>query len=199
LSVATTTGALVGASLNGVLPSRLLFFVFAVVLVWSGVVMFRKRNLAMLDRPVASGPDRVHLAGRYFEQTEGREVQYVPRRTSLGFSLMVVAGAVSGLLGIGSGALKVPAMDIALGLPIKVSTATSNFMIGITALASATVYLLRGQVLMSLVVPIALGVLGGSVIGTRLLPQLRGSTIRVLFVVVLAVVVVQMLVKGVTG
>ena len=112
---------------------------------------------------------------------------------------MLGAGTVSGLLGIGSGALKVPAMDVAMDLPIKVSTATSNFMIGITGLASALVYLQRGQVLVSLVAPIALGVLAGATVGTRILPKVAASTIRSWFVVVLAVVVAQMLYKGVVG
>ena len=112
---------------------------------------------------------------------------------------MLGAGTVSGLLGIGSGALKVPAMDVAMDLPIKVSTATSNFMIGITGLASALVYLERGQVLLSLVAPIALGVVAGAAVGTRILPKVRAATIRSWFVVVLAVVVAQMLYRGVTG
>ncbi|MGH8975512.1 MAG: sulfite exporter TauE/SafE family protein [Acidimicrobiia bacterium] len=203
LSVATTTGALLGAALNGILPTRALFFVFSVVLAGSGVSMFRKRarGIAPIEaEPAAGGGGRaLRLGGRFYDPALGRVRRYVPRRPGLGFGLMLVAGAVSGLLGIGSGALKVPAMDVAMDLPIKVSTATSNFMIGITALASALVYLLRGQVLVSLVSPIALGVVAGSALGTRLLPRLKASTIRGWFVVVLAAVVTQMLVHGVRG
>ena len=112
---------------------------------------------------------------------------------------MVGAGTVSGLLGIGSGGLKVPAMDVAMDLPIKVSTATSNFMIGITGLASALVYLERGQVLVSLVAPIALGVVAGAAVGTRILPRVGAAAVRAWFVVALGLIVGQMLYRGVTG
>jgi len=201
LCVATTTGALAGAGLNGVLPVRVLFLVFAAVLGWSGVIMFRKRgrSLARVEPAEDVPAGRLRLAGRFPDAALGRERRYAPRRPGLGFGLMLGAGTVSGLLGIGSGALKVPAMDIAMDLPIKVSTATSNFMIGITGLASALVYLERGQVLVSLVAPIALGVVAGATVGTRLLPKLPAATIRSWFVVVLAVVVGQMLYRGVTG
>ena len=202
LCVATTTGALFGAALNGLLPVRALFLIFAAVLAWSGVVMYRKRNRAVAKVEVAEGVTsggRLRLAGAFYDPAAGRERRYAPQRPGLGFGLMLGAGTVSGLLGIGSGALKVPAMDVAMDLPIKVSTATSNFMIGITGLASAIVYLERGQVLVSLVAPISLGVVGGAAIGTRLLPKLPAATIRSWFVVVLAAIVVQMLYRGVMG
>src|SRR4051794_23780004 len=201
LCVATTTGALFGAALNGVLPVRVLFLIFAAVLGWSGVIMYRKRNRALtrIEPPEDLPGGRLRLAGRFYDPALGRERRYAPQRPALGFSLMLGAGTVSGLLGIGSGALKVPAMDVAMDLPIKVSTATSNFMIGITGLASALVYLERGQVLVSLVAPIALGVVGGAAVGTRLLPKLPADTIRAWFVVVLAAVIGQMFYRGVTG
>ena len=201
LCVATTAGALFGAGLNGLLPVRVLFLIFAAVLGWSGVIMFRKRGRALTRlEPAEDIPGgRLRLAGRFYDPVLGRERRYAPQRPALGFSLMLGAGTVSGLLGIGSGALKVPAMDVAMDLPIKVSTATSNFMIGITGLASALVYLERGQVLVSLVAPIALGVVAGAAVGTRILPRVRAETIRSWFVVVLAVVVGQMLYRGVTG
>jgi len=201
LCVATTTGALLGAGLNGLLPVRALFLIFAAVLGWSGVVMFRKRNRSVTRFEPAEGAPggRLRLAGRFYDPALARERRYAPKRPALGFGLMIGAGTVSGLLGIGSGALKVPAMDVAMDLPIKVSTATSNFMIGITGLASALVYLQRGQVMVSLVAPIALGVLAGATVGTRILPKVAASTIRSWFVVVLAVIVAQMLYKGVVG
>ena len=201
LCVATTTGALMGAALNGVLPVRVLFLIFAGVLAWSAVVMFRKRGRALTrhEPPEDAPAGPLRLAGRFFDPALGRERRYTPQRPALGFGLMLGAGTVSGLLGIGSGALKVPAMDVAMDLPIKVSTATSNFMIGITGLASAIVYLERGQVLVPLVAPIALGVTGGAALGTRLLPKVPADTIRSWFVVVLAAIVAQMLYRGVTG
>ena len=201
LCVATTTGALLGAGLNGVLPTRVLFLVFAAVLAASALLIFRKRGRDP-DRPVPAANravGRLGLDGSFYDPGLGRVRSYAPRRPALGFGLMVVAGAVSGLLGIGSGALKVPAMDVAMDLPIKVSTATSNFMIGITALASALVYLQRGDVLVALVAPISLGVLGGSAIGTRLLPRAQAATIRLWFTIVLGIVVTHMLVQGIRG
>jgi uncharacterized protein len=207
LSVATTTGALIGATLNGVLPVRALFLIFAAALGWSAVIMARKRGRPAVSEapvvpvePAAARPaGRLRLGGHFYDPAAGADCRYVPRRPGLGFGLMVVAGTVSGLLGIGSGALKVPAMDVAMDLPIKVSTATSNFMIGITGLASAVVYVLRGQVLVLLVTPIAFGVVVGAAVGTRLLPRLRGATIRSGFIVVLAAVVAQMLYRGIVG
>jgi uncharacterized protein len=206
LCVATTTGALFGAALNGVLPVRALFLIFAVVLAWSGVVMYKKlgRSATLAESSVGASAEsasggRLRLAGRFYDPALGRERRYAPQRPALGFGLMIGAGTVSGLLGIGSGALKVPAMDVAMDLPIKVSTATSNFMIGITGLASALVYLQRGQVLLALVAPIALGVTGGAAIGTRILPRLPAARLRSWFVVILALLVLQMLYKAVAG
>jgi len=201
LCVATTSGALLGAGLNGVLPVRALFLIFAIILAWSGVVMYRKRGrpLSRVEPPEDTPAGPLRLVGRFYDPSLGRERRYAAKRPALGFGFMLGAGTVSGLLGIGSGALKVPAMDVAMDLPIKVSTATSNFMIGITGLASALVYLQRGQVLVSLVAPIALGVVAGAAVGTRLLPKLPAATIRSWFLVVLAVLVAQMSYQGVFG
>src|SRR4029079_5392035 len=126
----------------------------------------------------------------------GEEITYRVQRTPIGLVLMYVAGMVSGLLGIGSGALKVPAMDLAMGLPIKVSTATSNFMIGVTAAASAGVYFARGDIDPFVAAPVACGVLVGAAIGSRALSRLRSSTIRMVFVVLLMWLSVQMLRQG---
>jgi uncharacterized membrane protein YfcA len=117
----------------------------------------------------------------------------------VGLVLMYVAGVVSGLLGIGSGALKVPAMDIAMGLPMKVSSATSNFMIGVTAAASAGVYFARGDIDPFVAGPVAVGVLFGAVLGSRLLHRLSNSAVRLMFVLVLLWVSGQMLLRGIRG
>jgi hypothetical protein len=126
-------------------------------------------------------------------------VDYRVTHTLIGVALMYVAGLVSGLLGIGSGALKVPSMDLAMRLPIKVSTATSNFMIGVTAAASAGVYFARGDINPLIAAPVAAGVLVGATGGSLLLPRLKNQLIRIIFVVVLLWVSIEMLWKGIHG
>lgn len=123
---------------------------------------------------------------------------YVVANTGLGLGLMYLAGTVSGLLGIGSGVLKVPAMDIAMHIPMKVSTATSNLLIGLTAAASAVVYFARGDIDPLIAGPVAIGVLLGATQGSKLLRGIRADRLRVLFVVALMIVAVQMLWKGIS-
>jgi uncharacterized membrane protein YfcA len=124
---------------------------------------------------------------------------YVAQRVPAGFSIMFLAGGLSGLLGIGSGAVKVLAMDQAMRLPFKVSTTTSNFMIGVTAAASAGIYISRGYILPSLAMPVMLGVLGGSVIGSRILVRARVSTLRMLFAAVIVALGIEMIYSSLTG
>ncbi len=200
LEIATTIGALSGAFLTTLLPARALFVVFAVVLGYSAFATFRKRHAAAV---LTTSNDRIanalQLHGSYYDLAEGREIAYKVVGTKLGLSVMYVAGLVSALLGIGSGALKVPAMDLAMHLPMKVSTATSNFMIGVTAAASAGVYFARGQIDPVIAAPVAVGVLCGSLVGSRVLGRITSSTVRWVFVVVLTVICVEMLQRGITG
>lgn len=200
LEVATTVGALSGAYLTTVLPTRSLFVVFAVVLGYSAFATFHKRHAAAV---LTTSGDRIanalRLHGSYYDEAEGREIEYKVTGTRLGLAMMYVAGVVSALLGVGSGALKVPAMDLAMHLPMKVSTATSNFMIGVTAAASAGVYFARGQIDPVIAAPVAAGVLCGSMVGSRVLGRITSSTVRWVFVVVLVVICVEMLQRGVTG
>ncbi|MHB8335233.1 MAG: sulfite exporter TauE/SafE family protein [Acidimicrobiales bacterium] len=197
LEVATTTGALSGAYLATLLPERFLFAFFGVVLAYSAVITFRKRHE---DQLLAVSNDRIanyfNLHGSYYDEAEGREITYKVSGTKLGLVLMYIAGLVSALLGIGSGALKVPAMDGAMHLPMKVSTATSNFMIGVTAAASAGVYFIRGQIDPIIAAPVAAGVLLGATFGARVLGRITSRTIRLLFVGVLVVISIEMLQKG---
>ena len=201
LELGTTTGALTGAFLAGRLAVRWLFVIFGVMMGYSALAMLRRRQEHLTTAAGASDAwaDRLRLHGEYFDPATGRQVAYRVTRTRTGLALMYVAGVVSGLLGIGSGALKVPAMDLAMRLPIKVSTATSNFMIGVTAAASAGVYFARGDIDPFVAAPVAIGVLLGATLGSRLLGRLQNRSIRVLFVVVLLVVSAQMLWKGVRG
>jgi len=200
LEVATTTGALTGASIAGLIDGRWLYLVFGLVMGYSSLMMFRNRHDATLV-PIKTSrwADALRLHGEYFDPALGRKVAYRVANTRIGLALMYVAGVVSGLLGIGSGALKVPAMDLAMRLPIKVSTATSNFMIGVTAAASAGVYFVRGDIDPFVAAPVATGVLVGATIGSRLLGRLQGTTVRRFFVVVLLVVSAEMLWRGIRG
>jgi hypothetical protein len=198
LEIATTAGALTGAFVAGRLHGRWLFIIFGLILAYSAIAMLRKRrDLATQDVPASPLADRLRLHGSYFDHFVEREIGYRVTHVPLGFALMYVAGMVSGLLGIGSGSLKVPAMDLAMRLPIKVSTATSNFMIGVTAAASAGVYFSRGYIDPFIAAPVAAGVLAGAVLGSHLLGRLRSQLIRAVFVIVLLWVSGEMLWKGV--
>jgi hypothetical protein len=198
LEVATTAGALSGAYLAGIVGGRWLFITFGAIMGLSAVEMLRQHNRGVpATVPPDALADRLRLHGCYYDAARGLEISYRVTRTRLGLALMYVAGVVSGLLGIGSGVLKVPALDLAMRLPIKVSTATSNFMIGVTAAASAGVYFARGDIDPFVAAPVAAGVLLGAAAGSRLLGQLRGRVIRIVFVLVLAGVSLEMLRKGI--
>jgi len=199
LELGTTLGAITGAYLAGILHARFLFILFGLILGYSAIAMIRGRKRG--DEEVVPGPwARVlRLRSSYFDDAVGEEIVYQPVRARIGLGLMYIAGTVSGLLGIGSGALKVPAMDLAMELPIKVSTATSNFMIGVTAAASAGVYFSRGQIDPFIAAPVAIGVLGGAFIGSQTLGRIGSRSVRIVFVVVLVVVALQMLIKGITA
>lgn len=197
LELATTTGAIGGALLASVVAPDFLFILLGLVLLASGGLQL----VRLADQPaaaVAASPlaVRLRLFGSYPDRNEGRTVAYAAQRIPLGFVLMGLAGLMSGLLGIGSGALKVLAMDAAMGLPIKVSSATSNFMIGVTAAASAGIYLSRGDVDPRIAAPVALGVLGGAVVGARILPHLSNRAVRRIFVPVLVLIGLQTLARG---
>ncbi|HSP17717.1 MAG TPA: sulfite exporter TauE/SafE family protein [Thermoanaerobaculia bacterium] len=198
LELGTTLGGITGAYLAGIVQPRLLFILFGLILGYSALAMLRGRRRAEGDEIVVGPWARVlRLTGSYFDHAAGEEVKYQPVRARIGLALMYIAGTVSGLLGIGSGALKVPAMDLAMELPIKVSTATSNFMIGVTAAASAGVYFARGQIDPFIASPVAIGVLAGAFIGSHTLGRIKSTAMRAVFVIVLVVIAAQMLIKGV--
>ncbi|WP_224364874.1 sulfite exporter TauE/SafE family protein [Hyalangium versicolor] len=201
LELATTAGALTGALLAGVVGVRSLYVIFGAVMAWSAVAMLRKLggNGPATEPPSNELADRLHLHGSYWDESLHREVEYRVCRPITGLGLMYVAGTVSGLLGIGSGSLKVPAMDLAMRLPLKVSTATSNFMIGVTAAASAGVYFARGDIDPFIAGPVCVGVTLGAFTGSRYLSKLKSSWLRGLFVLVLLWVAFEMLRKGWRG
>jgi uncharacterized membrane protein YfcA len=198
LEIATCLGALAGAFLTAILPVRAIAVIFGVVLLWSAWSSAQSRK----DRPVTEGPpDRtaafLRMDGTYPAPDGPR--RYRVRNVPGGFLVMLLAGALSGLLGIGSGALKVVAMDQIMRLPFKVSTATSNFMIGVTAAASAGVYLNRGYIDPGLAMPVMLGVLAGSLAGARLLASSRTRVLRWVFGIVVVTLALEMLYAGVRG
>jgi uncharacterized membrane protein YfcA len=200
LEVATVSGALTGAFVAGQVKGRWLYVIFGLVMGYSALMMFRKRNqLAEEESIAAPWADYLRLHSSYYDEALKQQVKYRVARTRVGLALMYGAGVVSGLLGIGSGALKVPAMDLAMRLPIKVSAATSNFMIGVTAAASAGVYFMRGDIDPFVAAPVAAGVVVGATIGSRLLGVLHHRLIRIVFVAVLLWVSLQMLIKGLQG
>ncbi|MFY9728329.1 MAG: sulfite exporter TauE/SafE family protein [Bryobacteraceae bacterium] len=196
LEIATTIGAVAGAHLTAVIPTSALAVVFGAVLLYSawhsihGVTHGDGRT----HDPLAQ---RLKLNGSY-PGIDG-VVRYQVSRVKAGFGLMFSAGLLSGLLGIGSGAMKVVAMDQIMGLPFKVSTTTSNFMIGVTAAAGAGVYLSRGYIDPGLAMPVMLGVLAGSLVGARGLAGTRTRALRLVFAAVVGVLALEMLYSGATG
>jgi len=197
LELGTTAGAITGAVLAGILIPRFLFILFGLIVGYSAFAMLRDRRRGAKEIEVGPWARVLDLKSSYFDDAAGMHVDYQPKRARIGLALMYFAGVISGLLGIGSGALKVPAMDLAMELPIKVSTATSNFMIGVTAAASAGVYFSRGQIDPFIAGPVAIGVMAGAFIGSHTLGRISSRTVRFIFVAVLTVVAVQMLFKGV--
>ncbi|RKG90642.1 sulfite exporter TauE/SafE family protein [Corallococcus terminator] len=202
LELATVAGAVTGAMLAGVVDGRALYFLFGTVMAYSALAMLRKlrEDGSPREEPAPGAlADRLGLHGSYYDASTGQRVAYRVHRPLTGLGLMYVAGTVSGLLGIGSGALKVPAMDLAMRLPLKVSTATSNFMIGVTAAASAGIYFARGDIDPFIAGPVCVGVTVGAFAGSRYLRKLKSGSLRGLFVVVLLWVSYEMLAKGIRG
>src|SRR6266852_8830652 len=197
LEIATTLGALSGAFLAVWVSTKAIAIVFGVVLVVSAFLSRKPRSLAERNSPPDPLATRLRLNGS-FPDLEGMR-NYNVQRVPAGFGIMFGAGALSGLLGIGSGALKVLAMDQAMRIPFKVSTTTSNFMIGVTAAASAGVYLSQGYIDPGLSMPVMLGVLAGSLVGTRILVQAETKWLRLIFSIVILLLGAQMIYNGAAG
>ncbi len=214
LEVATTTGAITGAFVGAYLAGATLFFIFGILMLYSCVVMVQRGKLEQASMTGALDPEvlarlpddqnslgrrlarRLRLDSVYYDAALKRKIGYRIQGVPLGFGLMYIGGLVSGLLGIGGGALKVPAMDIAMRVPMKVSTTTSNFMIGVTAAASAGVYFSRGDINPLIAAPVAIGVLLGALLGAQLLIRMRGGFIRQIFVVVLVLTAMEMFLRA---
>jgi uncharacterized protein len=197
LEVATTLGAVAGAAVALRIPTSAIAVIFGLVLLYSAYVS-RRPIPASLEGGAPDHLARLLRMDSTYPSVDGTKAYHVHNVPS-GFGLMFVAGVVSGLLGIGSGSVKVLAMDQAMRIPFKVSTTTSNFMIGVTAAASAGVYLKRGYMDPGLAMPVMLGVLLGSFFGARVLPRLRARALRIVFSLVVAALALEMLYHGLTG
>ena len=194
LEIGTVFGAISGFVIAKSLNTSWLYLTFGSFLLFSALMMLRQRgeSLSNTNHPWA---DKLGLASS-FPNERGQQIPYSVENVPLGIAMMYIAGALSAILGIGSGVLKVPVMDRAMKLPLKVSSATSNFMIGVTAAASAGAYLLEGDIHPQIAAPVALGIILGSYVGAKAMIKMKPSLIRKIFVAVLVIVSVQMIFKG---
>ncbi|MBA5849962.1 sulfite exporter TauE/SafE family protein [Clostridium sp. cel8] len=198
LEIATTVGAITGAFLGGIIKADYLYIIFGIFLLYSALAMLKKGKSELpqnvIEHPLA---EKLKLNGEYYDDVLNKTIKYKVSNVPSGFSVMYGAGIMSGLLGIGSGSFKVMAMDLFMKLPMKVSSATSNFMMGVTAAASAGVFFLRGDIDPKIAGPVALGVLAGATFGTRVMKRMKNKTIRKIFIPFLIYIALQMMYKGV--
>lgn len=198
LEVATSMGAIAGAVLASILSTDIIGFLFGLVLFYSAYASAKRKPRRPDDTlPRERIAEFLKMDGSY--PTPDGYVAYRVHHVPAGFGLMGLAGILSGLLGIGSGALKVIAMDQAMRIPFKVSTTTSNFMIGVTAAASAGIYLSRGYIDPGLAMPVVLGVLTGAFLGSRVLVAARTRLLRLIFALVIVVLAFEMIYSSLTG
>ncbi|PZF72781.1 sulfite exporter TauE/SafE family protein [Taibaiella soli] len=197
LEIATTTGAVIGALLAAYVAPGIVAVLFGFVLIFSAIMSLRKKTEHLELSDTSPLAQKLKLNGSY-PTAEGK-VSYYIRKVPGGYILMTIAGVISGLLGIGSGALKVLAMDVVMHIPFKVSTTTSNFMIGVTAAASAVVYLQRGYIDPGIAMPVMLGVLIGAMSGSKILVKANTHKLRQIFAVVIVFLAFEMIYNGLTG
>jgi len=198
LEIATTIGALAGAMLAIYIPTQYIAVLFGVILIFSALMSLRKKAEQVVLQPSYLA-EKLKLKGSY-PDGNGNMINYGVTRVGGGFFMMLFAGIISGLLGIGSGALKVIAMDTIMKIPFKVSTTTSNFMIGVTAAASAVVYLQRGYIDPGISMPVVIGVLLGAMTGSKILVHTKSSGwLRWVFAIVVTFLASQMIYNGITG
>jgi uncharacterized membrane protein YfcA len=197
LEIATTAGAFTGAIIAIYIPTQFIAVLFGLILIFSAIMSLRQKAEQIVHQETWLSK-RLKLGGSY--PVNDVQVEYGVSNIAGGFFMMIFAGIISGLLGIGSGALKVIAMDGIMRIPFKVSTTTSNFMIGVTAAASAVVYLQRGYIHPGLAMPVVIGVLLGALSGSKILVHTSSSNwLRWVFAIVITVVAVQMIYHGIAG
>lgn len=196
LEIATTLGAVSGAFIAVYTPTHVIAVIFGFILIFSAIVSFQKKGEDIHQTEDSLWAKRLKLNSTF--PTPKGIIAYTVTRVAGGFFTMIGAGLLSGLLGVGSGALKVIAMDNIMRIPFKVSTTTSNFMIGVTAAASASIYLYRGYIDPGLCMPVTLGVLGGALLGSRVLTNAKTTKLRTIFAFVIIAVALEMLYNGFT-
>ncbi|MDR1567483.1 MAG: sulfite exporter TauE/SafE family protein [Streptococcaceae bacterium] len=202
LEIFTALGGLIGALLAGLFHATILFVLFGMLLIFQSFNMYKKLRAGeeVLNKAV---PDRLALKlklnSSYYDKASCTRVDYQVEKVPFGAAIMLGAGIASGLLGIGSGAFKVMAMDSVMKMPLKPSSATSNLMMGVTAAASATVYFFNGDIKPTLAVPICLGIIAGSTIGSRVMQRIPAKMLRLIFIPVITLVAIQMLIRGFGG
>ena len=199
LEIATTLGAIAGAAIALFAPTHTIAIIFGFVLLYSALMSLKPKNeMQSTDNQPAKNPDRLVeiLKAKGSYMTANGLKNYTLHNLAGGFMMMVLAGILSGLLGIGSGAMKVIAMDSIMKIPFKVSTTTSNFMIGVTAAASAGIYLTRGYIDPVLSMPVMLGVLIGSLFGAKILIRSKTKKIRFVFALVVTLLALEMIYNG---
>lgn len=197
LEIATTAGAIIGALISGFLNGNTIALIFSLLLVFTALMNLKGKSDH--QEPIIKGSleDRLKLYGTFPDK--GVVKTYSARNTLPGFLMMCFAGIMSGLLGIGSGALKVLAMDNMMKLPFKVSTTTSNFMIGVTAVASTLIYFQRGQIIPAIAAPVLIGVVAGSYIGSKTLMISKTKKLKAVFAIVVTVISIYMMYNGIKG
>jgi len=197
LEIATTLGAVGGAMIAVYAPTDLIAVIFGFVLIFSAAISLKKKSENLVQYSGGKLSQILKLNSSY--PTEHGEIRYAAHNVPGGFIMMAIAGLISGLLGIGSGALKVIAMDHFMKLPFKVSTTTSNFMIGVTAAASAGIYMQRGYINPGLSMPVVLGVMAGAFLGSKILVKSKTKWLRILFACIITFLALQMIYNGITG
>lgn len=198
LEIATTLGAVVaGAFLTNVLPKSSLSILFGGILIFSAIMSLRKKTDHTIQNNSGPVAKYFKLNGSYPNQ--GKITFYTVKNVVAGWLMMLFAGIMSGLLGIGSGALKVLAMDNVMRVPFKVSTTTSNFMIGVTATASAVIYFQKGYIEPGIAAPVMLGVLGGAMLGAKILMKIQTKWLKWGFSIVVTYIAIQMIYNGIQG
>ncbi|MDT2703522.1 sulfite exporter TauE/SafE family protein [Enterococcus dongliensis] len=200
LEIATTIGAIVGAILSGIVPTGFLFLLFGGFLLFSVINMIQKlrgKSEALSNEAIGDPlAKKLKLNGSYYDKVLEKQIDYQVEKVPGGFAMMFGAGIASGLLGIGSGVFKVTAMDTIMKMPLKPSSATSNLMMGVTAAASAMVYFFNGTILPEIAAPLALGVLIGATVGSRIMQRLSSFVIRLIFIPILLFMGIQMILRG---